>query len=154
MNRVVVGCLRVLVVVCLLIAVAALTWFVPWVAGEMAQDLPEYATAHVPLLLLAEVALVCAIVALICLWQLLSRVRRGRIFDPHSLGWVQAMGAASGVAAICCLLAEFWIPGPPLLGMLVLVVALLCAGLALVLVVMRGLLVQASQFRAELDGVI
>ena len=41
-----------------------------------------------------------------------------------------------------------------LIGCALLVVALLCAGLALVLVVMRSLLVQASAFRAELDEVI
>ena len=154
MNKIVVGCLRGLMVACLLITLVALVWFVPWAATQMAREMPEFSGLRLPLLVLAELALVCAVVALVCLWQLLDRVGRGKIFDPHSLRWVQVMAGAAGVATLCCLLAQLWIPGPPLLGACVLVVALLCAGLALVLVVMRSLLVQASAFRAELDEVI
>lgn len=154
MNRIVVGCLKIIVALCMLGATVALAWFVPWASEQMAQDMPEFTDLRIPLLILAELFLVCAVVVLVCLWQLLRRVRQGRIFDPHSLQWVRTMSGASAVAALCCLLAEFWIPGPPLLGVSVLMMTLVCAGLALVLEVMRGLLLQAVSFRAELDEVI
>lgn len=154
MRRGVVIVLKVLVVSVLAGMLGALFWGLPWLSGEMARDLPELAHLRLPLLVLGEVALLGGIVVLACLWQLLTRVSEGRIFDPASLRWVAAMSTASAVAGVACVAAEFWIPGPPLLGLGVLVVALLCLGLALVLVVMRGLLVQATSFRSELDQVI
>lgn len=154
MRRGVVIVLKALVVLALAGTLVSLVWGLPWVAREVAHDLPEFAHLCLPLLVLGEVALLCAALALVCLWQLLSRVSGERIFDPASLGWVGVMSGASAVAGLACLVAEIWIPGPPLLGLGVLVVALVCLGLALVLVVMRGLLVQATSFRAELDQVI
>lgn len=154
MRRGVVIVLKVLVVLVLIVALVTLVWGLPWLAGEMAHDLPEFAHLRLPLLVLGEAALLCGVIVLVCLWQLLTRVSEGRIFDPASLRWVAVMGGASAVAGLACVVAESWIPGPPLLGLGVLVVALLCLGLALVLVVMRGLLVQATSFRAELDQVI
>lgn len=137
-----------------LVVVGSMVGFFPWAAAEYARTAPEFAGLRVPLLILVEIALACALVFLACLWALLTRVRAGRIFDPASLAWVRAMVVVSVAACLACLAAELVIPGPPLLGMAVFLLALICAGLGLVLVVMRGLLVQASGFRAELDEVI
>lgn len=154
MRSGVVVALKSLIVFLLVMVVGAMAGFFPWMAVEMSRDAPEFASLRVPLLVLVEIALACALAFLVCLWALLTRVRAGRIFDVASFTWVAAMGIASGIAALVCVVAGFVIPGPPLLVLSVLLCALLCAGLGMVLVVMRGLLVQASSFRAELNEVI
>lgn len=154
MSRGVMVGLKALVLLLSAGVVFLLAWGMPWASGQMAETFPEFADLRMPLLLAAEVVLACAVVLLACLWQLLSQVRAGRVFDPSSLRWVNGMIGASAVAGVALLATEFWIPGPPLLGLGMLVAALVCLGLALVLVVMRGLLVQATSFRVELDQVI
>lgn len=154
MNRSVVVVVKVLIAVLLAVVVGALVWFAPWASGEMARTYPEFQDLRAPLLVLSEIVLAGALAVLACLWALLTRVSRGRIFDRSSLGWVRAMTISTAVVSAACAVSLAWIPGPPLLGFGVLLAALGCAGLALILVVMRGLLVQAASEHAELEVVI
>lgn len=100
----------------------------------------------------------------VCVWKLLTLVRKGAVFSAVSFRYVNVMiGAFAAAAALAFLLAVFLAPGevaPGLVG-LICGASLVLAGIALLVVVMRRLLVQAinvesdaQQLRNELDGVI
>jgi Protein of unknown function (DUF2975) len=104
-------------------------------------------------------------VVLICVWRLVTMVRRGTVFSPDAFRYVHVViGAIVAAAALMFALAAVLAPGesvPP--GMILLlcgtVVAIL--GVALVVLVLRMLLaqavardVEATQLRAELEEVI
>ncbi len=154
MSRGIVVVLKAIVAVIVAAILVSQVWLIPLMANSAAEDLPEYAWMELPLLVLVEVALVCVQVFLVCVWVLAGRVVRGSIFEESSLTWVSVLAAMPVGVALASLAAFFYIPGPPLLGLTVLLVVLICIGLSLLLVVMRTLLVQASADHADLQGVI
>lgn len=101
--------------------------------------------------------LVCVQVAAVCVWRLLTLVRRGTVFSPAAFRWVDVIIGAIGVTSVLVLLLGYILgeaddaPGLILVGA---VLALLVAGVALVVYVQRMLLVQATGFSTELEGVI
>lgn len=101
--------------------------------------------------------LVCVQVAAVCVWRLLTLVRRGTVFSPAAFRWVDMIIGAIGVTSVLVLLLGYILgeaddaPGLILVGA---VLALLVAGVALVVYVQRMLLVQATGFSTELEGVI
>ena len=136
-----------------IILVTAL-WALPWIANENAQDYPEFAHLRIPLLLLAEFAMLCLLSFLICIWALLTRVREGRIFSTSSITWVKALTLIPLGPAVACAKAMPFTPGPPLLILAEILAALTCLAISLLLLIMKGLLEQASSLRTELDEVI
>lgn len=153
-NRSVVVALKAIVALLMGTLAAAQVWLVPMVASEAASDLPEFAWMKVPLLAVTEVALVCMQVFLVCMWVLAGRVVRDSIFETSSLGWVSALAAMPAIVGVAALTSLFFIPGPPLLGLLMLLGVAVCVGLTLLLVVMRSLLAQAAADRTDLAVVI
>lgn len=111
---------------------------------------------------------VCVEIALICLLRLLSMASRGSIFHVRAFAWVNALmwsavAAGAFVFAAAVIMASLPDATGPAPGMILLmgVFGALCEGVALVVVVLRGLLVQAiasrreaADLRAELDEVI
>lgn len=107
----------------------------------------------------------------VCIWRLLTMVRRGTVFSPAAFRYVDLVIAALGTAsvlvfaiAVVARFANHATPGdevaPGLVG-LVCGLALVVAGVALVVYVMRSLLaqavsrdVEAQQLQSELDEVI
>lgn len=110
-------------------------------------------------------------VVAISIWRLLTMARRGTVFSPAAFRYVDVVIAAIGVASVLVLavavvarFANHATPGdevaPGLVG-LICGLALVVAGVALVVYVMRSLLVQAvsrdveaQQLQSELDEVI
>lgn len=129
-------------------------WLVPLTAGELAVQYPEFASLKLPLLVLLECALLFVQGFLLCLWVLLDKVGVGEIHDPSSHSWVSALAFMPAGVGIASFVALFYVPGPPFLMLAILLGVLVCIGLVLLLVVMRGLLDQAVADRAELDVVI
>ncbi|MFT0848359.1 DUF2975 domain-containing protein [Actinomycetaceae bacterium L2_0104] len=154
MNKSVVTALKVVLGAVMTALLAAQVWLSPVTAGEMANQYPEFASLKIPLLVLLEVALLCVQAFLVCLWVLLGKVAAGKIFDPVSLSWVRFMTLPPAGVACASFVALFFIPGPPLLMLSALLVVIICVGLVLLLIVMRGLLLQAVTDRAELEVVI
>ena len=154
MSQGVVRALKVIVAVMMATLFASQVWLFPFLAADAAEFYPEFVSLKVPLLVLVEAALVCVQVFLVCLWVLVGRVVRGSIFETSSLAWVSALAVMPIGVSCASVIAIFYIPGPPLLGLAVLLIALICLGLSLLLVVMRSLLVQASADHAEMQGVI
>jgi hypothetical protein len=134
-----------------------------------AQDLealnPEYAYLRTPLLTIIALGILTAQVVLVCVWRLLTMVRRGTVFSHGAFRYVHiVIGAFVAAALLMFSLGTLLAPGeavPP--GMVLLIggagVAIL--GVALVVVVLRMLLaqavardVEATELRAELEQVI
>lgn len=124
--------------------------------------LPALAVAFLVLVFLAVVA---AQVVMVCVWRLLTMVRRGTVFSHGAFRYVDVMIGAIGAASllvfgVACTLA----PGEgvaPGVVLLVCIVSAAIAGVALLTFVMRMLLSQAvvrdaeaHHLQAELDEVI
>lgn len=110
-------------------------------------------------------------VVAVCIWRLLTMVRRGTVFSPAAFRYVDLVVAAIGTAsvlvfavAVVARFANHATPGdevaPGLVG-LICGLALVVAGVALVVYVMRTLLAQAvsrdaeaQQLQSELDEII
>lgn len=123
----------------------------------MASQHPEQAWLRWPLTAFTAFEFLCVEVVIVCTWQLLTMVQKDRIFSEAAFRWVDAiiiamaaawLGLAGALAAI--------LPGADDPGMPFLLLNLLLAGAAVVLlvVVMRALLRQATNLRADMDAVI
>jgi hypothetical protein len=109
--------------------------------------------------------IVTAQVTLVCIWRLVTMVRRGTVFSPAAFRYVDVMiGAAAAASLLTFALGFVLAPGdavPPGMVLLIGGAAVVAAGVGLVVLVLRTLLVQAisrdaeaSELRAELDEVI
>ncbi|WP_122819019.1 DUF2975 domain-containing protein [Nocardioides pantholopis] len=118
-----------------------------------------------PVLTILVLGILAAQVVMVCVWRLATMARRGTVFSSAAFRWVDVVIGA--IAAACLLLLALGVvlaPGEAVAPGLVLLIggaALVVAGIALVVLVMRALLAQAvdrdaeaSQLRAELDEVI
>lgn len=100
----------------------------------------------------------------VCVWKLLTLVHKGSVFSAKSFRYVNIMIAAFGFASLLAfVLAVLLAPGEVAPGIVGLIcgASLVLAGIALLVVVMRRLLIQAiavesdaQLLRTELDGVI
>ena len=118
-----------------------------------------------PLRVITILGMVAVQVALVCVWRLVTMVRRGTVFSDAAFRSVDLMIGVAVVASLLTFgLAVVLAPGeavPPGMVLLVCGGSLIAAGIALVVLVMRTLLaqaisreVEASDLRAELDEVI
>ncbi|WP_395695411.1 DUF2975 domain-containing protein [Nocardioides sp.] len=168
MGRFTILALRVVIAVALAGSLVVLGVLVPltWI------DLDEARTqVRVPFVTILVLGILTLQVVAICIWRLLTMVRRGTVFSPAAFRHVDviigAIAAASvltfGVAVVAAY-SNRTSPGdevaPGLVG-LVCGAALVVAGVALVVLVLRALLVQAvsldretRHLQAELDGVV
>ena len=157
LDRRVVGVLRGLLVALLALLVVFQTLSFPGQFAHMAQESPQDAAWRWPLTALAVFWVLCLQVVVVSTWRLLGLVRDGRIFRPASLPWVDAMIAA--VAAGWVVLAAVFVlvglhADDPGLPMVLLALVLIGAVVGLLLVVMRGLLRDATALRSDLEAVI
>jgi small-conductance mechanosensitive channel len=131
----------------------------PIQAAESAADNPDLAFLRVPLLIAGVLFVFCGQVVLACVWMLLSLVRREVIFTVRAFKFVNIMIGALLVAAAVIVVALLTMEltadaGEPGFFVLALGLAFGCAALALVVFVMRGLLVKASEQASYLEEVV
>lgn len=131
---------------------------VPVFSGWMAAEYPEFAWARWQLAIPLIVVLACIQVTLLATWGLLGRVARDEIFDADAQRWVDVILGALGAGWVIALVTSTWqtiqnVSAPWIvlaesLGLLV--------GLAvlLLIVVLRGLLVRATELKVEIDAVV
>ena len=129
-------------------------------------DLDEApAGVRVPVVVILVLGIVTMQVTGVCIWRLLTMVRRGTVFSPAAFRYVDVViGAIAGASALAFALGVVLAPGeavPPGLVLLIGGIGTVVAGVALVVLVLRALLaqavatdVEAHQLRAELDEVI
>jgi hypothetical protein len=132
----------------------------------LAIDLEEApAPVRVPVVVIMLLGIVTIQVTMVCVWRLLTMVRRGTVFSHAAFRYVDVVIGAAAVAS----LLTFWLgftlaPGeavPPGIVLLIGGAAVLIGGVALIVLVLRMLLAQAvaldaeaHHLKAELDEVI
>lgn len=134
----------------------------------LAADLEE-AGAGLPLrtsvLVIVFLGVVSAQVVLVCVWRLVTMVRRGTVFSSAAFRYVHTViGAFTAAALLVFALGTVLAPGeavPPGVVLLIGGIGVAVTGVALVVLVMRTLLAQAiardaeaAQMRAELEEVV
>ncbi|MPZ61867.1 MAG: DUF2975 domain-containing protein [Propionibacteriales bacterium] len=138
---------------------------VPLLAIDLEELSPDYAYLRVPLIVIMVLGVVTIQVTLVCVWRLLTMVRRGTVFSHAAFRYVDVIfGAVAAAALLTLALAVLLAPGEAVAPGIVLLIcgaALLIAGVALIVLVLRMLLAQAvardteaHHLRAELDEVI
>jgi hypothetical protein len=156
-TRLAVLALRIVLVVAFLLLVLFQVMSLPGQFAHMAAENPEQAYLQWPLTIFAILEVACVQVVILSTWKLLTMVRKDNIFSRGALVWVDAIVWA--IAAAWAMLAVFSTivvlnaddPGVPLLLFLILVAG---AAVGLVVVVLRALLRQASDLRADMEAVI
>jgi len=131
---------------------------IPLLAAETALANPEVAYLRWPYVAGAVAVVACVQVAIVCVWRLLGFVRTGSIFSTRAFRWVDviigAIGAAVAILVVMFIHLTVIAAMPPAAFLFLIggVVRGLC--LALLMVVMRGLLVRATQLESDLSEVI
>jgi hypothetical protein len=117
-------------------------------------DVVEVPTPLAAYLVLAGAAVQ---VSTVCVWQLATMVRRGTVFSRDAFRYVDIVfGAVVAASLLTFGLAAALAPGdaPPGIVLMVCAIALVAAGMALIVLVLRMLLAQATELQAELSEVI
>jgi hypothetical protein len=131
---------------------------VPLLATDLRELNPDHAYLRTPLIVIMVLGVVTAQVVLVCVWRLVSMVSRDTVFSPAAFRYVDVVvGAFVAAALVTFALAVVLAPGEAVApGIVLLICGMVVAilGVALVVLVLRMLLGQATRMRAELDEVI
>ena len=161
MGKLTVGALRAVLVV-----VLAGTVFVQVsMVWALASDPEKGSLPLTPLRVITILGMVSVQVALVCVWRLVTMVRRGTVFSHAAFRYVDIMiGAIVAAALVWFAVTALNAPGQradPGVTLIMGGVGVAILGVALIVLVLRMLLaqavardVEAAQLRAELDEVI
>ncbi|MFD3515510.1 DUF2975 domain-containing protein [Streptomyces sp. NPDC058657] len=165
MGKLPVLALRAVLVVLLAGSVFVQAVMVPLLAADMSGGTGELSHLRIPVLVIVVLGIVAAQTVLVCVWRLVTMVRRGTVFSHAAFRYVHlVIGAFVAAALLVFTLAVLLAPGeavPPGIVLLLCGLTLAVLGVALVVLVLRMLLaqavardVQAARMQAELDEVI
>lgn len=149
--------LRILLAMTFVALVVAEAMSFPGMFAHMAEESPEFSRVRWPLLAVCELGMICVQVVIVSTWRLLTMVNEDRVFSRASLVWVDAIVWSTGVAWLLLfglfvmVLATSDDPGNPFAALLVLLPA---TAFALLMVVLRALLLQATALRTDMEAVI
>jgi hypothetical protein len=120
----------------------------------LADDLTEApAAVRVPVVVIVLLGIVTTQVTMVCVWRLLTMVRRGTVFSHAAFRYVDVViGAVSVASLLTFALGATLAPGEAVAPGIVLLVGgagLMVAGVALLVLVLRTLLAQAVTRDAE-----
>jgi hypothetical protein len=165
MGKLTVLVLRVVLAMVLVGSLFVQLVMVPQLASDMQGLRPEYAHLRTPLIAFMVLGIVVIQVVLVCVWRLLTMVRRGTVFSHAAFRYVDiVIGAVVASVLLLFGLGVTLAPGDAVSPGVVLLIggaSVLAAGIALIVLVLRMLLAQAvardteaHQLKAELDEVI
>ncbi|CAL99889.1 Protein of unknown function (DUF2975) [Saccharopolyspora erythraea NRRL 2338] len=132
----------------------------------LAVDLDEApAAVRVPVIMIVLLGVVTCQVTMVCVWRLLTMVRRGTVFSHAAFRYVDVvLGAVAAASVLTFALGVTLAPGEAVAPGVVLLVGgagVMVAGVALLVLVLRTLLAQAvardteaKHLQAELNEVI
>ncbi len=149
--------LRVFLVVLFGILVLFQTMSLPGQFAHMARQDPDMAYLRWPATAVSVFWVLCVQVVVVATWQLLTLVKKDRIFTEASLRWVDAIVWA--ILAGWVVLAGVFLyvgfnAGDPALPLLLFLALVGVAVLGLLMIVLRTLLRQATTLRSDLEQVI
>ena len=162
MGQLTVLALRIVIVMVLTGSLFVQAVMVPRLAVDM-DDVGN--TVRVPVLAIVVLGIATIQVSAVCVWRLLTMVRRGTVFSHAAFRYVDVViGAVAAASLLTFGLGVVLAPGPTVAPGVVLLIgglAVIVAGIALIVLVMRMLLAQAvardaeaHHLQAELDEVI
>nr|PZN39868.1 MAG: DUF2975 domain-containing protein [Actinomycetota bacterium] len=171
MGQLAVLALRVVLGMLLAGAAVVQGMIVPLLAADLEGLPPEVAYLRIPIVLIFFLGVVAAEVVIVCVWRLVTMVRRGTVFSPAAFRYVHiVIGAFVAAAVLVFALAAFLASAnhrvqedfvAPGIVLIICGVSVGLLGVALIVLVLRMLLaqaialdVEAERMRAELDGVI
>ncbi|TKV27314.1 DUF2975 domain-containing protein [Arthrobacter sp. NamB2] len=165
MGRITVLALRVVLCMMFAGAVVIQSVMVPLLGIDIAEADPDVALIRTPLVILTVLAILALQVAMVCVWGLLTMVRRGTVFSTDAFRLVNiVIGAFAAASALTFGLGVALAPGEAVAPGVVLLIggaAVSIAAVALIVLVLRALLAQAVDrdaeartLRTELDEVI
>ncbi|RYU09958.1 DUF2975 domain-containing protein [Nocardioides iriomotensis] len=165
MGTLTVTALRVVLALVLAGTLFVQTVMVPLLWRDMDGADADVLAIRVPFVVILVLGIVTVQVCAVCVWRLLTMVRRGTVFSPGSFRYVDVIiGAITAAALLAFALGVVLAPGEAVApGVVLLVggVGLTILGIALIVLVLRTLLAQAvardaeaSSLQAELDEVI
>jgi hypothetical protein len=152
MNAVMVGALRVVIALGMIGSVFVQAVMVPLLARDLEDDV-NTDVAAAPLIVIVVLGIIAIQVSAICVWRLLTMVRRGTVFSSAAFRYVDTIIAAIAAAAILTFATGAVLaPGEAVApGVVLLIGGLggLVAGVALIVLIQRMLLAQAVDRDAE-----
>ena len=158
MHRTAIVALKTLIFVLLLLLLACQVFVIPAVAQQMVEKSPQLGYLQVSGIVVTVGFLLCVQVALGCVWRLLSLVRASVLFRDNAFTYVNII---LGLVALATLLIfgsfiTLAVAGgaSPSVIMLCSLGIVVGSGLALLIVVMRGLLRKASLLEQDLAEVV
>lgn len=137
----------------------------PALAADIRDEAPDLSGLRWAVVGILAAGLLAVQVALVCVWRLLTLVRRDTVFSHSAFRDVDVIIGCAAVAALLAFALGFLLaPGEAVAPGIVLMIGIggvCCAGIALLVVVLRLLLAKAvaldttaTALRAELDEVI
>lgn len=165
MGKLTVLALRAVLVALLAGSVFVQTVMVALLVADLKELDPDLAYLRTVIPVIMVLGIVTVQVVLVCVWRLVTMVRRGTVFSPAAFRYVHiVIGAIVAAAALIFALGFALAPGDAAAPGIVLLIGgagVAVLGVALVVVVLRMLLaqavatdVEATQLRAELEEVI
>jgi hypothetical protein len=166
MGKLTVLALRIVLAMVLAGSLFVQAVMVPLLATDLKEDFSsDVADVRAPIIVITVLGFVIIQVTAVCVWRLLTLVRRGTVFSRAAFRYVDVIiGAAAAGSLLTLALGVTLAPGeavPPGMVLLIGGAAVVVAGIALVVLVMRMLLAQAvardaqaHHLQAELDEVI
>ncbi|MEE1940046.1 DUF2975 domain-containing protein [Streptomyces sp. TRM 70361] len=165
MGKLTVLALRAVIVALLAGSAFVQTVMVPLLAIDLEELDAEFAYLRTPILVIFFLGVVTVQVVLVCVWRLVTMVRRGTVFSHAAFRYVHiVIGAFVAAALLVFALAVVLAPGEAVAPGVVLLlcgVSLAVFGIALIVLVLRMLLaqavtrdVEAARMQAELAEVI
>ena len=149
--------LRVFLVVLFGVLVVLQTLSLPGGIAYHTQQNPHDAPLRWPLTAIAVFLVLCVQVVLVATWQLLTLVKKDRIFTTASLKWVDLIVwaiAAAWLVFVGMLLFVGFNADDPGMPMVLFLITVGITVLGLLMVVMRALLRQATTLRSDMEAVI
>ncbi|TFD57661.1 DUF2975 domain-containing protein [Cryobacterium suzukii] len=158
MHRTAIITLKTLILALIALLLACQVFVIPAVAQQMVEKSPQLGYLQVPGIVVTVGFLLCVQVALACVWRLLSLVRASIIFRENAFRYVNIILGIVALATLLILgsfitLAVAGVASPSVI-MLCSLGIVVGSGLALMIVVMRGLLRKASQLERDLAEVV
>lgn len=165
MGNVTILALRIVLAMVLAGSLFVQVVMVPLLASDLDELNPDYAYLRTPLIVIPVLGIVTIQVTLVCVWRLLTMARRGTVFSHAAFRYVDVViGAVAAASLLMVGLGVTLAPGEAVAPGMVLLIggaAVLIAGIALIVLVLRMLLAQAvardaeaHDLQAELDEVI